>query len=136
VLGFFRRIGAALWPERFPEEVARRAAKQEGLRKPPRGFVWVWGLAVTLAVVAFVMHLHVRFEIIQTGYGLSTAQGEQRRLRLSQRELRLELATLKEPGRIEQQAREVIGMERPDHDRIIRLDGRRRSRGRRARRGR
>ena len=83
---------------------------------------------MTLAVAAFVMHLHVRFDIIQMGYSLSNAQAEQRRLRLSQRELRLELATLKEPGRIEEQARSMLGMERPDHDRIVPIGNRRQRR--------
>jgi len=125
-----RSVGAALWPERFPDVAARRAAATSSGRLAPRGFIWIWGFAISLAVVAFVLHLHVRFDIIQTGYALSQAQAEQRRLRLAQRELRLELATLKEPGRIEEQARELLSMDRPDHDRIIRLD----ERGRRSRR--
>jgi cell division protein FtsL len=124
--GAFRRLGALLWPERFPELAAWRAERSERVRaRAPRGFLWVWTLAVALATAAFVAHLNVRFQIIQTGYALSQAQGEQRRMRLAQRELRLELATLKEPGRIEEQARALMGMERPDHQRIIRLDGRR-----------
>lgn len=124
--GALRRLGALLWPERFPELAAWRAARAERVRaRAPRGFLWVWTLAVALATAAFVAHLYVRFQIIQTGYALSQAQGEQRRMRLAQRELRLELATLKEPGRIEEQARTLMGMERPDHQRIIRLDGRR-----------
>ena len=88
---------------------------------PSRGFLLVWALAVALATLSFIFHLHVRFDIIQTGYALSRAQADQRQLRLEQRELRLELATLKSPGRIEQLARENLGMSRPDHDRIIRL---------------
>lgn len=99
-----------------PEEPARA-------RGPLRasGFIWIWGFAVALAVVSFVLHLSVRFDIIQAGYALSRAQSEQRQLRLDQRELRLELATLKAPGRIEEQARDELGMVRPEHDRIIRL---------------
>jgi cell division protein FtsL len=124
--GAFRRLAALIWPERFPELAAWRAEREAQRRThAPRGFLWVWAVAVALATLAFVVHLHVRFQIIQTGYALSQAQGEQRRMRLAQRELRLELATLKEPGRIEGQARELLGMERPDHERIIRLDGRR-----------
>ena len=77
-----------------------------------------------LATASFVLHLRIRFDVIQAGYALSQAQAEQRRLRLEQRELRLELATLKAPDRIERQAREELGMVRPDYDHIVRLDGR------------
>ena len=122
-----RRVGFVFWPERYPDLMAERASRLAE-RSRARGFIWVWAVAVALAAGAFVWHLDVRFRIIQTGYALSRAQAEQRRLRLSQRELRLEMATLKEPGRIEAQAREQLGMDRPDHDRIIHLDGRRRPR--------
>ena len=98
---------------------------QRGGPRSGSGFVWVWGLAVALATAAFVLHLNVRFEIIRAGYALSRAQSEQRGLRLSQRELRLELATLKSPGRIEGIARESLGMVRPEHDNIVRLGDRR-----------
>jgi cell division protein FtsL len=119
-----RQVGAYFWPERFPEVVASRARREVEQGPMPRGFIWVWALALALASAGFIVHLNVRFEIINTGYALSQAQAEQRRMRLTQRELRLELATLKEPGRIEAQARTELGMERPDHERIIRLGGR------------
>jgi cell division protein FtsL len=38
---------------------------------------------------------------------------------LERRELRLELASLKSPERIEIEARERLGMEIPDHRRIV-----------------
>lgn len=132
IRGALRRVGVLVWPERFPDLALKRAERNSAYRAAPKGFIWIWAMAVTLAAAAFVWHLHVRFDIIQTGYSLSQAQAEQRRLRLAQRELRLELATLKEPGRIEEQARDLLGMERPDHERIIRLDERSRRRSRRA----
>jgi cell division protein FtsL len=120
---FLVGLGRAVWPERFPVDPETRGAAVGAQPVRARGFIWIWAIAVALACAAFVAHLHVRFEIIRTGYALSQSQGEQRRLRLAQRELRLELATLKEPGRIERQARELFGMDRPGHDRIVRLDG-------------
>jgi cell division protein FtsL len=116
-------VAYKVWPERFPHW-----APPQRERQALRGFLVVWVIAVVLAAAAFVTHLQVRFDIIQTGYSLSRAQAEQRRLRLAQRELRLEFATLKEPGRIEELARTHLGMERPDHGRIIRLRDRRRPR--------
>jgi cell division protein FtsL len=122
-VGALRRVGYVFWPERFPDLLAERRRRLAAERRA-RGFVVLWAASVIVAAAAFTWHLDVRFEIIQTGYALSQAQAEQRRLRLSQRELRLEMATLKEPGRIEAQARADLGMERPDHQRIIRLDDR------------
>ncbi len=108
----------------LPESMDSRTHKERSriaIRESVRGFIWIWITAVALAAGAFILHLNIRFDVIQTGYSLSEAQAEQRRLRLQQRELRLELATLKAPHRIEQLARDTFGMERPDHEQIIRL---------------
>ena len=76
-------------------------------------------LAVVLVTGAFAYHLKVRFEGVRLGYETSKARAAQTRLLLEQRELRLELASLKAPQRIESEAREKLGMEVPDHRRIV-----------------
>jgi cell division protein FtsL len=48
-------------------------------------------------------------------------------LLLERRELRLELASLKSPGRVETEARERLGMEIPDHRRIVPVGRKRKS---------
>jgi cell division protein FtsL len=79
----------------------------------------LFSLVVFAVAAAFVFHLHVRFDGIELGYATSAARARQSRLLLEQRELRLELASLKSPARIEADARERLGMEVPGHDRII-----------------
>ncbi len=67
---------------------------------------------------SFVYHLHIRFEGIRLGYETSKAQTQRTKLLLERKELRLELASLKEPMRIEEEAREKLDMAVPDHNRI------------------
>ncbi|MCK9461865.1 MAG: cell division protein FtsL [Proteobacteria bacterium] len=83
------------------------------------GYLVLFSLAVFAAAAAFVFHLHVRFDGIELGYATSAARARQSRLLLEQRELRLELASLKSPARVEADARERLGMAVPGHDRII-----------------
>lgn len=75
--------------------------------------------AVIVATLAFVVHLNVRFDGVRLGYETSLARAERSRLLVERRELRLELASLKSPARVESEARERLGMEMPDHTRII-----------------
>ncbi len=85
----------------------------------PASFLILTLLAVAISTAAFVYHLHVRFEGVWLGYETSQARAERARLVVERRELRLELASLKSPGEVESEAREKLGMEMPDHQRII-----------------
>jgi cell division protein FtsL len=83
------------------------------------GYLALFSLIVFAVTAAFVLHLHVRFEGVELGYATSAARTRQSRLLLERQELRLELASLKSPARVEADARERLGMEVPGHDRII-----------------
>lgn len=76
-------------------------------------------LVLGAVVSAFVYHLRVRFDGIELGYATSAARARQSRLVLERQELRLELASLKSPARVQAEARERLGMDVPDHDRIV-----------------
>ena len=90
-------------------------------------FLFFVAFSIFVAAGGFIYHLHVRFEGVRLGYEASQARRAQARLMLERRELRLELASLKEPGRIEDEARNRLGMEAPAFDRIVPLSGRRRT---------
>jgi cell division protein FtsL len=83
------------------------------------GYLALMCLVVFAVAAAFVYHLHVRFEGVELGYATSAARARQSRLLLERQELRLELASLKAPARVEAEARERLGMVVPGHDRII-----------------
>jgi cell division protein FtsL len=101
---------------------ARKPAppKQEKRRsQAPASFLAFSLLVIVISCSAFVYHLHVRFEGVRLGYDTSQARAERARLLVERRELRLELASLKSPGEVETEAREKLGMDTPDHRRII-----------------
>jgi cell division protein FtsL len=72
-----------------------------------------------LAAFALIYHLELRFQGVRLGYETSRARAERAQLVAEQRELRLELSSLKSPERVETEAREKLGMEMPGNDRII-----------------
>lgn len=104
-----------------PDNLPVRASKRVGM--PYVLFVCV---VIFLAAACYIFHLHVRFEGVQMGYEASQQRKIQTQLLLERRELRLELASLKEQKRIEQEARKKLGMETPTFNRIIPVTKKRR----------
>jgi len=97
-----------------PEADRQRRAPSIGA-----GYLALLSLIVFAVAAAFVFHLHVRFAGVELGYATSSARARQSRLLLERQELRLELASLKSPARVEADARERLGIVVPVHDRII-----------------
>ena len=59
------------------------------------------------------------FERTQIGYDLSQLKKKEMQFTETNRKLRLELAILKSPGRIEKVAREKLGLRQPSPDQIV-----------------
>jgi cell division protein FtsL len=87
-----------------------------------RGTVSVVGVLVHLlpavALMALVtavglVHVTGRVMVVDAGYRLSRAEAESRTLQRENDRLKLELATLKTPARLERLAREKLGMGLP-----------------------
>jgi cell division protein FtsL len=57
-----------------------------------------------------IVHVSARVLVVRTGYQLSELEGEQRALTRENDRLKLEMATLKNPSRLEKIAREELGM--------------------------
>jgi cell division protein FtsL len=70
-------------------------------------------LLVLLFVVVGVVHVTSRILVVSAGYELSRIEAQHRRLSLENDRLKLELATLKSPARLERHAREKLGMGPP-----------------------
>lgn len=79
-------------------------------------------LSLLVAAGGLIYHLHIRFEGVRLGYQASEQRKKQTQLMLQRRELRLELASMKEPGRIEDEAREKLGMETPKSDEFVHIN--------------
>ena len=79
-------------------------------------------LALVVAAAGAMYHLHIRFEGVRLGYEASEQRKIQTKLMLQRRELRLELASMKELGRIEDEAREKLGMETPKAEEFVHIN--------------
>jgi cell division protein FtsL len=76
-----------------------------------------------LMVAAFaaigVMHVMSRVEVVDSGYRLSQLEQRSQALSLENDRLKLELATLKSPARLERVARDQLGMGAPPSSAVL-----------------
>src|SRR3954462_8819697 len=93
---------------------ARRAEPVAGRR----GFLFPTLLGVGLVAVA-LLHVWLRLQVVHMGYALATATKLQRQLEQENRELKVELATLTSPQRLEAMARSRLGMAEPQRGQVV-----------------
>ncbi|HEY5543014.1 MAG TPA: cell division protein FtsL [Candidatus Binatia bacterium] len=75
---------------------------------------------LTAGLVALVLiHVWLRLQVVHTGYVLSTTSKLQSRLEQENRELKIELATLTSPERLELLARQRLGLRTPEKGQVI-----------------
>ncbi len=74
-----------------------------------------------------ILHVASRVLVVDMGYQLSRAEAEARTLTRENDRLKLELATLKNPARLEKLAREKLGMSMPSGPLVIALPARERT---------
>lgn len=123
------RGGSLLASIRRSSDDTLSARERGGERRPAAlgpAYLALLVLIVVAVTAAFLYHLHVRFEGVRLGYETSRARAVHTRLLLERRELRLELASLKSPDRVEAEARERLDMQVPDHERIVPVEDDRR----------
>jgi cell division protein FtsL len=78
------------------------------------------GLFLGLALIgAVLVHVWLRLQVVRMGYVLSTTSKLQTRLEQENRELKVELATLTSPDRLEALARQRLGLAAPEKGQII-----------------
>ncbi|MCP3145044.1 cell division protein FtsL [Pyxidicoccus xibeiensis] len=80
------------------------------------------------AAVGF-LHVTSRVLVVDMGYRLSRAEAESRTLTRENDRLKLELATLKAPTRLERVAREQLGMAMPKGGAVVSLSAEKPARG-------
>jgi cell division protein FtsL len=79
-------------------------------------------LIVVLAVglIGLVwLHVWLRLQVVQMGYVLSTTSKLQSRLEQENRELKIELATMTSPDRLESLVRRRLGLRQPEKGQVI-----------------
>ena len=78
------------------------------------------GVSLGLALIAAVLvHVWLRLQVVRMGYVLSTTSKLHNRLEQENRELKLELATLMSPDRLEALARQRLGLGAPEKGQVI-----------------
>jgi cell division protein FtsL len=80
-------------------------------------------LACTLVAAAALFHLWIRTCVTERGYQISRLSSEYRDLARERESLQIKAAELKSPQRIEELAREKLGMGPPPVDRVVVLIG-------------
>jgi cell division protein FtsL len=65
------------------------------------------------------LHVWLRLQVVHMGYVLSTTSKLQSRLEQENRELKIELATMTSPERLESLARRRLGLRQPEKGQVI-----------------
>jgi cell division protein FtsL len=94
----------------------RHAEPARALRRRPFLLPVVLGLGL---VAMALLHVWLRLQVIHLGYVLSTRSKLQSQLEQENRELKVELATLTSPGRLEAMARSRLGMTEPERAQMV-----------------
>jgi cell division protein FtsL len=70
-------------------------------------------------IALVLIHVWLRLQVVHTGYVLSTTSKLQGRLEQENRELKIELATLTSPERLESLAQQRLGLRAPEKGQVI-----------------
>ncbi len=93
-------------------------AKRIGRRERRRHTLAISLLALCLVGVA-LLHVWLRLQVVNMGYVLSTTSKLQNQLEQEHRELKVELATLTSPDRLEAMAHKRLGLAPPEKGQVI-----------------
>ena len=105
------------WVTYFPRFKSPR--RQRFVAHPRRRVIFS-SLLLGLCVSAMaLLHVWIRLQVVHLGYVLSTASKLHSYLEQENRELKLELATLTSPERLQQMAKNRLGMVEPEKDQVI-----------------
>jgi cell division protein FtsL len=91
-----------------------------GLALPWQRRLFLGTLATVLALLALaLLHVWLRVEVVRTGYHLSASAKLQRELEQENRELKVELASLTSPKRLEEMARQRLNLKEAARGQIV-----------------
>lgn len=79
-------------------------------------------LFMGLLLVVALFYVWSRLQVVNLEYDISTLEGRQRRLQQEHRQLQLEVASLRSPVRIEQVARDELGLRLPAPEQVITVE--------------
>lgn len=77
--------------------------------------------AAALVVVAGLVHVTSKVQVVRLGYELAALDKERSELERQKRELSVELATLRAPARLQERARTDLALTLPEVDAVVHL---------------
>ena len=108
---------------------ASMRARGIGAKKPERAHrasrrqrwahVLIFAVAALCLVGVTLLHVWLRLQVVHMGYLLSTTSKLQNQLEQENRELKVELATLTSPDRLEAMARKRLGLAPPEKGQVV-----------------
>ena len=102
-------------PRRIISAPRQRVERSGGKRRR-----LVVGALLGLGLIGTVLfHVWVRLQVVRMGYVLSTTSKLQTRLEQENRELKVELATMTSPDRLEALARQRLGLVQPEKGQVV-----------------
>lgn len=93
-------------------------------RMPARWPFWPLVSAAALVAALGTFHVAGRVAVVQRGFEMGALSRQHHELVKERERLRLEIAALRLPARVESYARQKLGMAPPAPDRIVVLDSR------------
>ena len=115
-----RSAGAAARVLTVRRPLARPAAHPARLLRAMRGWLVRRALGLGAVLVGLcLLQVWLRLQVTHVGYELSAARDMQLRLEHEHRELEVELATLRDPGRLGDLARRRLGMQEPGRGQVV-----------------
>ena len=100
-----------------------RSAVRRGIERRALNDFAAVTLSCLLIAVAMLLHAWVRTRVTERGYALARLSAEYRELAREHERLQIAAAELKSPQRIEELAREKLGMGPPAVERVVVLMG-------------
>jgi cell division protein FtsL len=108
-------LSQKIWRRGVPK---KGRVKPGSLRQRKMHFFAAFFLTLCLVTLALV-HVWLRLRVVHMGYVLSTTSKLHNQLEQENRELKVELATLTSPDRLEAMARRRLGLVSPEKGQII-----------------
>lgn len=97
----------------------QRIKERRDLKNP--GFLFSTIIVITIIVMVVLFYLWSRLLTVNIGYEISRAEKEGKELIRENEMLKLDIATLKDPARIEGMAKNELGLIYPSQRQVIRI---------------
>ncbi|HSK31395.1 MAG TPA: cell division protein FtsL [Candidatus Limnocylindria bacterium] len=112
-------MAGAVTAEPLKTVAAKRNRSDRGAKAGGRVRMLRLAVLALCLIGAVWLHVWLRLQVVHIGYVLSTTSKLQNRLEQENRELKIELATMMSPERLEALARKRLGLVPPEKGQVI-----------------